>query len=158
MHYLVRLRTDRDESMQRLGDRADVFLSPSGERGWAILEAEDEEVLHQELEGLEVEESEPVLPVNEYAAISDARRGLEETKARFVDDPDGALAEARRQVGFALEKRGYPPPERAHDASRHRQDILRDYERTEAGESASVEEKRKAFNALSELLDRSARA
>lgn len=158
MHYLVRLRMDRHESTERFRDQTDVFLSPEGNRGWMILEAEDEEALHRQLEGIEVEESEPVLPVSEYAAISEARKSLEETKARFVDDPDGALAEARRQVGFALEKRGYPPPERAADASRYRRDILRDYERTETGESASVEEKRKAFNTLSELLDRSARA
>lgn len=158
MHYLVKVKMDKDESVERLGDRADVFLTPEGDQGWAIIEAEDEEAIRRELEGLEVERSEPVLPVSEYAAIREARKNIEETKARFVDDPSGALDEARRQVGFALEKRGYPSPEHAQDAYRHRQDILREYQRIEASDSASVEEKREAFNALSDLLDRSARA
>ena len=157
MHYVVKLEIDRPESTERLDERCDVFLTPDGEQGWAILEAEDEDSVRWELEGHKVEEVQPVLPVKEYAAIREARENIEEVKARFVDDPSGALEEARRQVGFALEKRGYPSPERADGASRHRQVILREYHRTQTSESASVEEKREAFNALSDLLDRSAR-
>src|SRR5215212_3598066 len=136
MHYVVKLEMDRPESTERLDERGDVFLTPDGEQGWAILEAEDEDSVRWELEGHKVEEVQPVLPVKEYAAIREARENIEEVKARFVDDPSG---------------------ERADGASRHRQVILREYHRTQTSESASVEEKREAFNAFSDLLDRSAR-
>ncbi len=69
--------------------------------------------MRRDLEGQEVEEVQPVLPAREHAAILKARRNLENSKTRFVDDPSEALAEARRAVGQALEPRGYPLPEPA---------------------------------------------
>ena len=78
---------------------------------------EGEESLRRDLlEGQEAEETQPVLPAQEYVAVQRAHEDLENSKARFVDDPSGALAEARRSVGQALEARGYPPPERANEA------------------------------------------
>jgi hypothetical protein len=109
------------------------------------------------VEGQEVEEVQPVLLAGEYVAIGRARRELEDSKARFVDDPTGALAEARESVSKALEARGYPPPERANEASRSRQEVLREYQETDAGDSASLEDTRGAFNRLSDLLDRLSR-
>jgi hypothetical protein len=47
------------------------------------------------LEGQEAEEVQPVVPVREYMTIRGTREDLENAKARFVDDPSGALAEAQ---------------------------------------------------------------
>ena len=124
MHYLVEFKTER-LAMEDVEDRGDVYFSPEGDRAWAFLEARDEETLRQGLEDQEVEEIQPVLPAREYAAISRAREDLESQKARFVDDPSGALAEARRSVGQALEARGYPTSERADEAPQGRGEILR---------------------------------
>jgi hypothetical protein len=135
-----------------------VYVSPEGDRGWVILESENEESLRRDLEGQEVEEVQPVLPAREYAAILEARRDLENSKSRFVDDPSEALAEARRAVGQALEARGYPSPERANEAARARQEVLQEYQDTDAGDSGSLEDMRDAFERLSNVLDRLARA
>jgi hypothetical protein len=151
MHYIVEFKTEHPESWD------DTYLNPEGTRGWAILEAEDEEALRRDLAGREVEGIQPVLPAREYAAISDARTDVENAKARFVDDPSGALAEARRSVGMALEARGYPPPERAEEAPVSRQEILREYQSTAVDDSDNVEEMRSAFNRLSALLERMVR-
>ena len=155
MRYLVKFKTEQLPNMEYVADRDDVYIAPEGYRGWAILEAEDEESLRQDLlEGQEAEEVQPVLPAREYVAIRRAREELENSKARFVDDPSGALAEARRSVGQALEARGYPPPERANEAPRSRQEILREYQSTDTGDSADLEDMRDAFGRLSDLLDR----
>ena len=47
------------------------------------------------LEGQESEEVQSVVPVREYVTIRGTREDLENAKARFVDDPSGALAEAQ---------------------------------------------------------------
>jgi hypothetical protein len=151
MHYIVEFKTEHPESWD------DTYLNPEGTRGWVILEAEDEEALRRDLAGREIEGIQPVLPAREYAAISDARTDVENAKARFVDDPSGALAEARRSVGMALEARGYPPPERAEEAPGSRQEILREYQSTAVDDSDNVEEMRSAFNRLSDLLERMVR-
>src|SRR5215204_3778971 len=130
MHYLVRFETEQ-LAMEEVEDRHDVYFAPEGDRAWAILEARDEESLHHNLEGQGVEEIQPMLPAREYVAIVGARRDLEESKTRFVADPSGALAEARKAVGRALEARGYPPSERADEASGPRREILRDYQNTD---------------------------
>jgi hypothetical protein len=149
MHYIVEFKTEHPENWD------DTYLSPEGDRGWAILEAESEEALRRNLADRgEIEGIQPVLPAREYAAILDARTDLENAKARFVDDPSGALAEARRSVGQALEDRGYPPPERADEAPRSRQEILREYHSTDVDDPNNLEEMRSAFNRLSDLLER----
>jgi hypothetical protein len=71
-----------------------------------------------------------------------------------VDDPPGALAEARRSVGRVLEARGYPPPERANEAPGTRQEVIREYQSTDTGDSGTLEDKRNSFLRLSALLDR----
>ena len=155
MRYLVKFKTEQLPNMEYVADRDDVYIASERDRGWAILEAEDEESLRQDLlEGQEAEEVQPVLPAREYVAIRRACEELENSKARFVDDPSGALAEARRSVGQALEARGYPPPERANEAPRPRQEILREYQSTDTGDSGSLEDMRGAFERLSGLLDR----
>jgi hypothetical protein len=155
MRYLVKFKTEQLANIEYVADRDDVYITPEGDRGWAILEAEDEGSLRRDLlEGQEAEEVRSVLPVREYVAVQRAREDLEDSKARFVDDPFGALAEARRSVGQALEARGYPPPERANEASPPRQEILREYQSTDTGDSGSLEDMRDAFNRLSGLLDR----
>ena len=154
MHYLVKLNTQRSANMEPVDDWANVYVSPEGDRGWVILESEDEESLRRDLEGQEVEEVQPVLPAREYAAILEARRDLENSKSRFVDDPSEALAEARRVVGQALEARGYPPPEHANEATRSRQEVLQEYQDTDTGDSGSLEDMRGAFDRLSNVLDR----
>jgi hypothetical protein len=151
MHYIVEFKTEHPESWD------DTYLSPEGDRGWSILEAEDEEALRRNLAGREIEGIQPVLPAREYAAISDARTELESAKARFVDDPSGALAEARRSVGRALEARGYPPPERAEEAPGSRREILQEYQSTAVDDPDNLEEIRSAFNRLSALLERMVR-
>ena len=151
MHYIVEFKTEHPEGWD------DAYLSPEGDRGWAILEADDEETLRRNLAGREVEGIQPVLPAREYAAISNARTELENAKARFVDDPSGALADARRSVGKALEAQGYPPPERAEEAPESRQEILREYQSTAVDETNNLEEVRSAFNRLSDLLERMVR-
>jgi hypothetical protein len=157
MHYLVRFETEQ-LAMEEVEDRHDVYFAPEVDRAWAILEARDEESLRQNLEGQGVEEVQPMLPAREYVAILGARRDLEESKTRFVDDPSGALAEARKAVGRALEARGYPSSQRADEASGSRQEILRDYQNTDTEDSGNLEDVRGSFNHLSDLLDRIARA
>ena len=153
MHYLVRFRTEKLADVEYVAGQEWVYFSPEGDLGWAIREAEDEESLRQDLEGQEVEEVQPMLPGREYLAVRNARRELEDLKPRFVDDPSGALAEARRSVGRVMEARGYPPPERANDASRSRREVIREYQETDTSDSGTLEDKRNSFNRLSTLLD-----
>jgi hypothetical protein len=154
LHYLVRFRTEKLADVEYVAGQEWVYFSPEGDLGWAIREAEDEESLRRDLEGQEVEEVQPMLPGREYLAVRNARRELEDLKPRFVDDPSGALAEARRSVGRVLEARGYPPPERANEASRSRQEVIREYQDTNTSDSGTLEDKRNSFNRLSALLDR----
>lgn len=153
MHYLVEFKMEQ-LAMQEVEDRDDVYVSPEGDRAWAFIEAEDEESLRRGLEDQGVEEVRPVLPARGYIAITRARKDLESAKARFVDDPSGALEEARRSVGQAIEARGYPPPDRADEASRSRGEVLREYQETDTGDSGNLEDIRGAFNRLSDVLDR----
>ena len=153
MHYLVRFRTERLADMDYVAGQERVYISPEGDQGWAIMEAEDEKSLRRDLEGQEVEEVQPMLPGREYLAVRNARRELEELKPRFVDDPSGALAEARRSVGRVMEARGYPPPEHANEASRSRQEVIREYQETNTSDSGTLEDKRNSFNRLTALLD-----
>ena len=158
MRYLVMFKTEQLRNVEHMTDREDVYITPEGDRGWAILEAEGEESLRRDLpEAREAQEVQPVLTVREYVAIQKAREDLEHSKTRFVDDPSGALAEARRSVGLALEAWGYPPPERANEAPQSRQEILEEYQSTDMGDSGGLEEMRDAFNRLSDLLDRLSR-
>jgi hypothetical protein len=60
-------------------------------------------------------------------------------------------------VGRALEARGYPPPERAEEATGSRREILQEYQRTDP-EGADEGNMREAFSNLSDILERSARA
>lgn len=156
MRYLVKFPTRSLPDLDSLADREGVYLSPEGDTGWTILEEDDEESLRDNL-GAEAEEVQPLLSAREYLAVRDARNELEEAKGRFVDDPSGALQEARRSVGRALEARGYPAPERAENAPQARREILEEYRRTDP-DGADVEDMREAFSRLSELLERSARA
>jgi hypothetical protein len=153
VYYLVRFKVRQPADVEDVADREDVFVSLEGDRGWTVLEVEDEEDLRRTVEGQDVEEVQPVLLAREYVAISRARRELEDSKARFVDDPAGALEEARQAVGRALEARGYPSPEHANEASGSRQEILKEYRATDTGGSGSLEDTRGAFNRLSDLLD-----
>ena len=153
MHYLVRFRTERLADMDYVAGQEGVYISPEGDQGWAIREAEGEEFLRRDLEGQEVEEVQPMLPGREYLAVRNARRELEDLKPRFVDDPSGALAEARRSVGRVMEARGYPPPERANEASKSRREVIREYQETDTSDSGTLEDKRNSFNRLSTLLD-----
>lgn len=153
MHYLVEFNMEQ-LAMEEVEDRDDVYVSPEGDRAWAFIEAEDEESLRRGLEDQGVEEVRPVLPARGYTAISRARKYLESAKTRFVDDPSGALEEARRSVGQAIEARGYPPPDRADEASRSRGEVLREYQETDTGGSGDLEDVRGAFNRLSDVLDR----
>ena len=91
MHYLVRLKAEGLVGDEDVADRDDVYLSPEGDRGWAIFDADDEESLRRDLlqEGQEVEEVQPLLTAREYVAVLKAREDLESSKARFVDDPSG---------------------------------------------------------------------
>jgi hypothetical protein len=98
-----------------------------------------------------------MLPAREYIAINEARTSLDNSKARFVDDPAEALTEARRAVSRALEARGYPNPEQANEASTSRQEVLQEYQLTETAESGNLEAMREAFTRLSDLLERVAR-
>ena len=157
MHYLVRFRTERLADMDYVAGQEGVYISPEGDQGWAIREAESEESLRRDLEGQEVEEVQPMLPGREYLAVRNARRELEDLKPRFVDDPSGALAEARRSVGRALEARGYLLSERADETQGSRQEVIREYQSTDTGDSRTLEDKRNSFNRLSALLDRLAR-
>jgi hypothetical protein len=158
MRYLVRFKTQQLTNLEYIAGRNEVYIAPEGDRGWAILEADDEESLRRDLlEGQKAEEIQPVLPAREYVAIERARENLENSKARFVDDPSGALTEARRSVGRALEARGYPPPERADEASQPRREILQEYQSTDTGDSGKLEDMRGAFERLLGLLYRLAR-
>jgi len=157
VYYLVRFKVRQPADVEDVADREDVYVAPEGDRGWTVLEVEDEEDLRRTVEGQDVEEVQPVLLAREYVAISRARRELEASKAGFVDDPSGALEKARQAVGRALETRGYPPVERANEAPGSRQEILREYQATDPGSSEGLEDTRDAFNRLSDLLDRMTR-
>ena len=157
MLYLVKFRMQQMADIEDVGDRDDVYISPEGDRGWTVIEVEDEEDLRRTVGGQEVEEAQQVLLPREYLAIGRARRELEDSKSRFVDDPPVALATAREAVGRALEARGYPSPGRANEASQSRQEVLREYQDTDTGHSENLEDTRSAFNRLSDLLDRVAR-
>jgi hypothetical protein len=154
VYYLVRFKVRQPADVEDVADREDVYVAPEGDRGWTVLEVEDEEDLRRTVEGQDVEEVQPVLLAREYIAISRARRELEEFKARFVDDPSGALEDARQAVGRALEARGYPSLERANETSGSRQEVLREYQATDPERSGSLEDTRGAFNRLSNVLDR----
>ena len=91
------------------------------------------------------------------AADCGCPQGVGGIQGTFVDDPSGALEEARPAVGQALEARGYPPPERADEAPESRREILREYQATGTEGSESLEDTRGAFNRLTDLLDRLAR-
>lgn len=156
MRYLVKFSPESLSDVDRLSDREGVYISPDGDAGWAILEEDNEESLGSSL-GAEAEEAQPLLSVREYVAVRDARGELEEAKGRFVDDPSGALQDARRSVGRALEARGYPPPERAEEATGSRREILQEYQRTDP-DGADEGSMREAFSSLSDILERSARA
>ena len=97
MYYLVRFKVRQPADVEDVADREDVYVAPEGDRGWTVLEVEDEEDLRRTVEGQDVEEVQPVLLAREYVAISRARRELEESKAGFVDDPSGALEKADRK-------------------------------------------------------------
>jgi len=157
MNYLVKFRTERLPNIEHLANWENVYLSPEGDQGWTILEAENEDALRRTLEGQEVEYAQPVLLAREYIAINEARTSLKNSKARFVDDPTEALTEARRAVGRALEARGYPKPEQANEASTSRQEVMQEYRRTDTAESGNLEAMRDAFTRLSDLLERAAR-
>ena len=157
MLYLVKFRMQQMADIEDVGDREDVYISPEGDRGWTVIEVEDEEDLRRTVAGQEVEEAQLVLLPREYLAIGRARSELEDSKSRFVDDPPGALAAAREAVGRALEARGYPSSERANEASQSRQEVLQEYQDTDTGQSENLEDTRGAFNRLSDLLDRVAR-
>jgi hypothetical protein len=157
VYYLVRFKVRQPADVEDVADREDVYVAPEGDRGWTVLEVEDEEDLRRTVVGQDVEEFQPVLLAREYVAISRARRELEDSKARFVDDPSGALEDARQAVGRALEARGYPSSERANEASGSRREVLREYQATDAEGSGSLEDTRGAFTRLSGLLDRIAR-
>jgi hypothetical protein len=151
---LIKFRIQQMADIEDVADRDDVYIAPEGDRGWTVIEVEDEPDLRRSVKGQEVEDAQPVLLAREYLAIGIARRELEEYKSRFVDDPPGTLAAAREAVGRALEARGYPPSGRANEASKSCQEVLREYQDTDAGDSESLEEMRSAFKRLSELLDR----
>ncbi len=157
MRYLVDFRTEGPEDVEFVAERDNVYFSPEGGRGWAILEADDEESLRRSLGG-RADEVQLVLPASEYRVIHEARRELEDSKARFVDDPAGAISDARRSVGRVMEERGYSPPEREEEAPGCRREILKDYRDTDRGGSEDLEDQRDAFNRLSGILDRIARA
>jgi hypothetical protein len=152
MHYLVEFKMEQ-LAMEEVEDRDDVYVSPEGDRAWTFIEAEDEESLRRGLEDQGVEDVRPVLPARGYAAISKARQDLESAKTRFVDDPSGALEEARRSVGQAIEARGYPSPDRAGAASQLRREVLQEYQETDTGNSGNLEDVRNSFNRLSDVLD-----
>ena len=156
MRYLVKFSPESLSDVDSLADRKGIYVSPEGDAGWAILDEDGEESLGSSL-GVETEEAQPLLSVREYGAIRDARAELEEAKGRFVDDPSGALQDARRSVGLMLEARGYPPPERAEEATGSRRGILRDYQKTEP-DGSDEGSMREAFSSLSDILERSARA
>ena len=80
MHYLVRFRTEFLADVESVADQEGVYISPEGEQGWSIREAEDEESLRRDLEGQEVEEVQPILPGREYLAVRDARRDEQERR------------------------------------------------------------------------------
>lgn len=146
MHYLARFKVTDAENLE------DAYVSPEGDRGWAILEVESEEALRGSLQDREIEEIQPLLPAREYAAVARARREVEDSKRRFVDDPAGALREARQSVGRAMEARGYS--ESGREESPPRRELAEEYERTDVGESGSLEDQRSAFSKLSGLLER----
>jgi|SRR5215207_5837262 len=148
MHYLARFKVDKPANWDN------AYLAPEGDRGWTILEAENEETLRSALEDREVEEIQPLLPAREFVAIDEARNDFENSKRRFVDDPSGALQEARQAVGRAMEARGYPSSENADQASKSRREVLEEYEHTDVGETGNLEDQRGAFDRLSELLGR----
>jgi hypothetical protein len=81
MHYLVRFRTERLADVESVAGQEGVYISPEGEQGWAIREAEGEESLRRDLEGQEVEEVQPMLPGREYLAVRNARRELWRTSS-----------------------------------------------------------------------------
>lgn len=151
MHYLVSFKFEQPASWE------DAYISPDGGRGWSIQEAEDEDSVRDALGDREIEEATPLLPAREYMAVHEARGDLESSKARFVDDPSGALAEARSSVAGALEARGYPPPERADEAPEPRRELLEEYRRADADDPNNLEEMRDAFSRLSDILERLAR-
>lgn len=156
MRYLVNFSLESVSDVGSLSERDGVYLSPDGDVGWAILDEDGEDSIGNSL-GVEPREVRPLLSAREYVAVRDAREELEQAKGRFVDDPSGALQDARRSVGRALEARGYPAPDRAEEATGSRREILQEYQRTDP-DGADEESMREAFSNLSNLLERSARA
>lgn len=154
MHYLTKFKVTDAEKLE------DAYVTPEGDYGWAIIEAESEEALRNSLRDREIEEVQPLLPAREYAAIAGARREVEDSKRRFVDDPAGALREARQSVSRAMEARGYSNSsgERSNaEEPSSRREVREEYERTDVGESGSLEDQRSAFGKLSGLLERISR-
>lgn len=146
MHYLAKFKVEKPTNWDN------VYLAPEGDRGWEILEAENEEAARGALEDREVEELQPLIPARAYVAISEARTQIEDSKKRFVDDPSGALQEARQSVGKAMEARGYSGSD--GETSESRRELAEEYQRTDVGESGNLEDQRGAFDRLSKILER----
>jgi hypothetical protein len=59
VYYLVRFKVRQPADVEDVADREDVYVAPEGDRGWTVLEVEDEEDLRRTVEGQEVEEFNP---------------------------------------------------------------------------------------------------
>jgi hypothetical protein len=149
---LVFSRRRRTEGLRgRFGPEYDRAVKDSGNRGSAEseLQARGERVDHLNTHDLSPEAR---------ARFIEAWRALE---ARFVDDPSGAVTEADRLIGEAMQARGYPVTDfaqRVTDLSATYPQLVDDYRlmhetamRSQRGE-ATTEELRKGLVACRTLI------
>jgi hypothetical protein len=134
----------RKELKQGFGQEYDRTVSEAPSRREAEAELRERQERHDEYE----------LTALSAEARSRYRRDWDAAQARFVDDPDGAIADADRLIVAVMQERGYPAESvdrRAedlsveHGATIERYRAAHDISRRSASGDATTEDQRQAF-------------
>jgi len=132
-------RQHSERLQQRFGPEYERTVARSGDQGTA------EKTLQAREERVEKLDIQPLTPA-EQSRFADAWRSAQ---AQFVDDPPGAIRQADRLVGEAMQARGYPTgnfEQQAADISVDHPEVVSNYRaahaiagRQEHGEASTVD-------------------
>jgi len=119
--YVVWDRRRRTHLQERFGPEYERTVAQADDRREAEKELAERERRHEELEIRPLSEAARARHADEWQAV----------QARFVDDPEGAVAEADRLVQVVMAERGYPTEEdferRAADVSVEHPDVVENF-------------------------------